>query len=94
MKKLNNNQEKAIQQSLKVLLKTKGNDLYEQLLREADNTNDYQYICKDMALYIEDLKLELEEYTNSEKDYTASKIICRVEIALYQELEANLFLYM
>ena len=94
MKLLNDKQERAIQQSLKVLLEFGGNETYDELLREASNTNDYQYICKDMALCIEDLKMLIEELHNAEGDYTARAITYRVELALYQELEANLKIYM
>ena len=94
MTPLNNNQERAIQRTLKVLLNFGGNEVYDELLREADNTNDYQYICKDMALFVDDLKNELKEYLEADKDYTTEEIICRTQIALYQELESNLAIYM
>ena len=94
MKQLNNKQERAIQRTLKVLLEFGGNEVYDQLLREVDNTNDYQYICRDMALFVDDLKNELREYLDAEADYTTKEIICRTQIALYQELESNLAIYM
>lgn len=94
MTPLNNNQERAIQRTLKVLLNFGGNEVYDELLREANHSNDYQYICKDMALFVDDLKNELKEYLAGEEDYTTEEIICRTQIALYQELESNLAIYM